>query len=329
MAAPAPLRLTISRDSACRLADFLEQPAARSITKSNHWQHFSSQNRIEISRTSGVVTMLGGAGFDGDYLQNFQRPGVAHHAKTFLKRLLGRDDVPRFMRAFHASREAAGPALEEMLRLLPGPVTAHKVLACYYMNRLSPHVVANGNSRYLEIGPGTGYFAALFLSTQGSRGTIVDLPEIIPFSFLYLTKVFPDADFVLPHEATGTAADARLVFITPDRLDAVPDNSAGMIVNTASFGEMMPAQIDAYFSFMRRVIAPDGLFFTANRVEKWMNPADIALENNAAAKGIPVRFAEYPWSAKDRDIFLYESPFHAMVQPHNPFMLRLLHLAKN
>ena len=44
-----------------------------------------------------------------------------------------------------------------------------------------------------------------------------------------------------------------------------------------------------------------------------------------------VRFwgAEYPWAAGDSDFFQYKSPFHAIVQPHNPLMLRLLHLAKH
>lgn len=335
MPATAPLRLTISRDAACRLADFLQQPAARSVTKSNHWQYFSGQNHIEISRASGEISMRGGAGFDGDYLLNFRRPDVALEVRTFLRRLLGRDDLPRFVRAYHAVQDTephGGPALEEMMGRLPGPATAHKVLACYYMNKLSPHIAAKTDLHYLEIGPGTGYLAALFLLLRGGRCTIVDLPEIIPFSFLYLTKVFPDADFVLPHEIAGAGADklrSRLVFTTPDLLNSLPDNSADVMVNTASFGEMVPEQIAAYFNFMRRVSAPDGLFFTANRVEKWMNRPGVAFENNVPGKGIPIRFAEYPWTANDRDIFQCASPFHAIVQPHNPIMLRLLHLAKH
>ena len=324
----------MNKQSANRLADFLHRPISGSITKSNHWQYFSKQSVVEVSRSSGRVSFRAGAGFDDDYELNFRAPELIRILKAALKRLFGRDDAHNFRRAFYATTPTQAPAVApiETISALPGPITAHKYLAHYYLNNLLPHASQLRNARYLEIGPGTGYLAALFRLARGGTCTIIDLPEMIPFSFLFLTKVFPDADFLLPNEITAAALKEnhpQLVFLTPDSLHLVPDYSADTIVNTASFGEMLPQQIKTYFEFMRRVIAPEGLFFTANRVEKWMNQTHVALDDNVPEKGIAVRFEDYPWSAGDRDVFYHLSEFHNIVQPQNPILMRLVRLARN
>ena len=159
----------------------------------------------------------------------------------------------------------------------------------------------------------------------------MDLPEIIPFSCLYLNKIFPNAQFLLPNEANSEAISgftSGFVFLCPDQLELVQDQSVDFAVNTASFGEMMPHQIGEYFHFLRRVMADNGMFFTTNRVEKWMNKVGDELEKNTAESGVAIRFHEYPWSGDDEDLFFHLSEFHTVLHPENPMFTRLTRLAR-
>lgn len=181
----------------------------------------------------------------------------------------------------------------------------HEIVAQHYMRLLQPYRVGT----YLEIGAGTGYLAALAHQLWRARIIIIDLPEILPLGFLYLHKRFPDASFSLPNEE----GCADFTFMTCG--DGIADDSVDLAVNTASFGEMKKTAIERYFRLLRRVLRPRGIFFTVNREEKVMD-------------GIPIRFADYPWSVEDVDLASGTSRLHDLTQPRNRMLMRLTHLAK-
>jgi hypothetical protein len=157
----------------------------------------------------------------------------------------------------------------------------------------------------------------------------IDLPEILPFSFLALHRAFPQSPFWLPNEIRGTPLelpDQGLVFLTTEQAPRLPDACMDLGVNTASFGEMLPEQVADYFALLRRINRPGGLFFTCNRVEKWMDREGAPVSNNVPGQGIPIRFDRYPWLPQDQDLFFGPSDFHTMVQPKNPTLQRLCRL---
>jgi SAM-dependent methyltransferase len=285
------LTITLAPAVADRLGRFLEQrgPAVRS----DHWRHFGGLNRIRVEGRCAIVSA--GTGFDSEYELNFRRPTLKERAGRLVRSVLGRSDLDRSRSAYAALWSEPSAAAE----------SPHAIIAQHYMQILRPYPATT----YLEIGPGTGYLAALVREAWGARITVIDLPEILPLGFLYLHTRFPHASFALP----GEPGPADFTFFTSG--EAVPADSVDLAVNTASFGEMTPETVAAYFGVLRRVIKPGGLFFTVNREEKVMD-------------GRPVRFAEYPWSPRDVDLSSGPSEMHRLVQAQNRMLMRLTRLAK-
>ncbi len=282
--------IKLAQEVADRLGRFLEQK--RSATRSDHWRYFGGLNRVRVEGCCAIVRA--GAGFDSEYELNFRRPTLKERAGRILRSVLRRSDLDK-------SREAYETLWSEPPAAAESP---HAVIAQHYMRILCSYSART----YLEIGPGTGYLAALAREAWASNVVIIDLPEILPLGFLYLHTRFPEATFALP----GEQGPADFTFATSG--EAVSSDSVDIAVNTASFGEMTTETVAAYFTVLRRVIKPGGLFFTVNREEKVMD-------------GRPVRFAEYPWSAGDIDLLSEPSKMHRLVQ-ENRMLMRLTRLAK-
>jgi SAM-dependent methyltransferase len=320
------VELRLAPDTAARLARYLETAGTAAARRTEHWHHFGGLNSLRVDAARGIVAFQAGAGFDSEYELSFRPYRLREIAASLLRRSGRRDPTTEFRRAFESLHPAApGLSLTAGAAVLGAPLTAHKTLAIHYANLLLPHLVGGRAWSCLEIGAGSGYLAALIRHLRPGRLVIVDLPEILPFSFLTLNRIFPDAPFRLPHE-TGNfdadPADRCMYFLTADQAASIPSGSVDLAVNTASFGEMLPEQIAAYFALLRRCARADGLFFTSNRVEKWMKrPA-------ADADPIAIRFEDYPWLPGDRDVFYGLSDFHARVQPENPVYSRLCRLTQ-
>jgi len=157
--------------------------------------------------------------------------------------------------------------------------------------------------RYLEIGAGNGNLSNLLLQRRKGTCYIVDLPRTLLGSLEFLTRKNPKLTVTLPNEAAkGQGLDADLVFLTPAQLHIIQDKSLSLAVNTFSFQEMTPAQVEDYFALIDRVVKPGGLFFTANRVEKI--PYGVSSLSSSQNDAV-MRFADYPWRP-DWQTIVYE-----------------------
>lgn len=324
--------LQIGRSTADRLRAYLQVQHTFGTKATNHWENYRDLNRIRVDPESSSAYFSAGAGFDSEYELNFRKKYVKEYFSDTYRALFGKHDALRFKEAFLKLWGSTPQInLEDTTQWLGMPLSAHKILAAHYANLVLPHLPAKSGFCYLEIGAGAGYLAAIMHRLRGGKAIIVDLPEILPFSFLFLHSRFPDSQYLLPHEASEESISgnsASFVFLTATQMNLVRDQFVDLAVNTASFGEMMPEQILAYFKFLRRALKSDGLFFNVNRVEKWMSQGQIATSENVPGKGIAIRFREYPWSARDRDLFFRLSEFHAIVQPQNSVFSRLCRLAR-
>jgi putative sugar O-methyltransferase len=171
--------------------------------------------------------------------------------------------------------------------------------ALYHLHSIAPFVLDDNNRGRqrlvaLEIGPGTGLLAlALRQLVPNSTIVLVDLPEILPFSCVLLSLAFPLARFYMLGENEGRLVDPErydFICLTPSTAADLPSESIDLAVNTDSMQEMEAEAIGAYFGLLRRVLRPPRLFYSSNRIEKWIG-------------GRATRLADYPYEPRDRHLF--------------------------
>jgi putative sugar O-methyltransferase len=178
----------------------------------------------------------------------------------------------------------------------------HIVMAYYYLNFFNHYVGLHAlkKSTILEIGGGNGNLSSV-LKWHTKNATIidVDLPETLSHAILYIGSLFPSAKILMPNEIeiTSDLSSYDFVFLTPTQLHFIADSSVDLAINTHSFQEMTHLQIDDYFKLIQRAGKADSIFFTSNRVEK-LPSGEGSFDKETAV--LPNRFANYPWSEKNK-----------------------------
>ena len=112
----------------------------------------------------------------------------------------------------------------------------------------------------LELGPGYGRTAYVFLTLQtGCRYVLVDIPPALYVAQRYLSNVFSDRK-IFSFRPFDTFADVReeyeaadIVFLTPNQLESLPDQSIDLFINISSLHEMRMDQIEYYFGEIERL----------------------------------------------------------------------------
>ncbi len=170
----------------------------------------------------------------------------------------------------------------------------HSIILAYYTYNIFNGYIGLGDIRsVLEIGAGNGTLAAL-LHNKIKKLTyvIVDLPETICLSMVFLTELFPDARILMPHEERAHGFNEYdFIFLTPEQINTLEDNCVDLAINNYSFQEMSHAQIAEYFKLIQRCSKKGAYFYTSNRVEKIPS----APNDGKETLELPQRFSEYPW----------------------------------
>ena len=133
----------------------------------------------------------------------------------------------------------------------------------------------------IEIGGGFGGLAyhVMCAFDRRLRYVIVDIPESLAFSAIYLCTLFPDLDnrFVSadgPIELSMTAGFTFVPNMDHARID-LRGRDGDLVVNTLSLSEMSDAQIEDYCAAAARWIGARGIFFEQNHQANHMGPGDI------------------------------------------------------
>ena len=158
-------------------------------------------------------------------------------------------------------------------------------LCLMFENGLIPHLderMAEHNPlRIIEIGGGFGGLAYHLMQVfEGRvRYIIVDLPESLAFSAIYLTTLFPDLDNHLAGETGAISLGETSGFTFVPNMDheriALDGRDADLVINTLSLSEMSDAQIDDYCRSAARWIGSRGIFFEQNHQSNHRGPGDI------------------------------------------------------
>lgn len=112
----------------------------------------------------------------------------------------------------------------------------------------------------MELGPGYGRTAYVFLALQANcRYILVDIPPALYVAQRYLSNVFAERR-IFGFRAFDKFADVRedyenaeIIFLTPNQLELLPDNSVDLFINISSLHEMRMDQIRFYFTLINRL----------------------------------------------------------------------------
>lgn len=173
------------------------------------------------------------------------------------------------------------------------------VRAILISNMLLPYIKKNSiiPKIILEIGPGSGNLLyCMKLLYENATCVIVDLPSSILFSAVNILSKMPEKNFILPNEISKKTnfSDYDFVFLRDDQIKLLQNEKVDVFLNTLSFAEMSKFIIKKYFRIMREITNKNNIFYCLNRVEKEM------IVNNKIEM---LRFHEYPWNIKDKNIF--------------------------
>lgn len=146
------------------------------------------------------------------------------------------------------------------------------------LNPLSANSLLDKEPVILEIGGGFGGLAYLLKKLlPGAQYYIVDLPETLLLSAIYLSILFQKQTNVLPKiEADSTSfqlAAPGTAFIPNFLMPRFrqTDIKFDLVINTLSMSEMSESQVRDYCLSVREMLKPDGVFFEQNHDGRHLN----------------------------------------------------------
>ena len=261
-------------------------------------------------------------GFDEDFKSNFVS---VPSKKTSLKNILAHG-----LSKFFKKNQPLGRLKSHLLRekydkiILPHEnLYRQKALFYLFLNDILnlDKLKYLDKINFLEIGPGSGLFASLILEhLDAEKIDLIDLPQVIPYAFIYLSHKHPNINISLPNES-DLRNTSVISFSTPGNLENI--SSFNLMINTLSFGEMKMSTIKSYMEFLRNKCENENIFYCYNRVEKFMRNA-----NSKDKKLYPIRLNEYPWSKND-EVLLYKLDDFNHIFTSQPMFKKAVKLSKS
>ena len=133
-------------------------------------------------------------------------------------------------------------------------------------NLLSKYINSTSKSRVLEIGAGYGRLGEVFHQLSDVQYIIVDIMPSIFVSRFYLERRHPKSkildfrDIAKIGRLPDNFEEYDFIFLTPNQLKYLPDESVDMVININSFMEMSWTAVDSYFSEIDRL--SNGFLYT-------------------------------------------------------------------
>ena len=207
------------------------------------------------------------------------------------------------------------------------------ILSYYYINILNSYIDFSKAKYVAEIGSGSGNLISLLKHHNKIKCMIdIDLPEMLLVCIVFLTKVFPEAKVLFPHEidnkvTKNTLLNYDFIFLAPSQIHLLEDNLFDLFINTISFQEMQKNQIKQYFDLVQRAGKKDSYFFIQNRLEKKPIDEHGNIDPNDPEKVKSLRFFEYPFF--DNEIIIFEECRFSSLVKKAKIYTRLEKILKN
>lgn len=336
------IKIKLSDENISRIKAFLNSENNKAtFSKSKLWKEFGSLSQIKIE---GNNIAMQGAGLYRSKLNILRK--FLYKLKKFIVNF---NSLPLFLSHQNAFELVMQDKLVKGKKQLDFNITPHHKIfksfnelkkdPCfkdfdfeyyetkhfYLLNILRTYINFANVTNVMEIGGGSGHFSTLINHYHPNIKTYIDIdiPETIIFSICFIMNFFPDKKICLPNEANNEDIYQNdFVFLTPNQINLIKDDSINLAINTASFAEMTKKDISIYFDLIQRTSKKGGYFFNHNRVHKVPAGKDHEANKNLE----PNIFAEYPY--KNNKVIIYDICSLVKLLEKDPFMIRLEQIVK-
>ena len=144
------------------------------------------------------------------------------------------------------------------------------IYATNYFKLLSSFISEEGI--VCEIGSGSGLLSALINEKKNTTNILVDIPNVMLTAIALYFTLFSNKRFLLPNEILNQdkldLEKYDFIFLLPDQINLIPNESVNFGINTQSFMEMDEREVDNYLQFFNIKTKYNGYFFCSNRLRK-------------------------------------------------------------
>jgi len=325
------MKLKIDKNISKRIISFVSSDLWKNLpshSKTQYWEHHANL-LSQFKMGSDYVEIQGVGGFNIPN-EKYSLNALTRPLKSFIKQLFSRDKL-RFLSFSDAFQRVIKENLfagyqqvkfdkekiiasnySQIKKIYPFNYDVNDpniILSYYYINILNSYIDFSNTKYIAEIGGGSGNLMSLLKYHNKPKCIVnIDLPEVLIVCIIFLTNIFPKANFLFPNEVNKKITSATLsnydfIFLTPSQLDFLDDNLFDLFINTISFQEMEKNQIKEYFNLIQRSGKKNSYFFNQNRVEKLPFDSNDDNKKSSIENIKPTRFCEYPFFNNEIKVF--------------------------
>jgi len=261
---------------------------------SSHWRKWAKESYMKVER--GAITEAQGVGFGDCQLQSSQ---VLLHYLTIISYLLFVRRRLNVLSWMHRAQE-----IMTACRVFDLFFSYDVFRQCCVGALLQTYIDERKHPEILMIGDGYGILAGLIkLRYPRCKLYLIDIMPALAFQAIVLGAWLKEAEFSLMisgerRQCFLPSRGADVTFCHAGALGKLRGKGYDLAINVAGMQEMNKISIRRYFTFLRRHLKPDGLFYCCNREEKILTGGEV------------VRFSEYPWLDGDIHLIDEEPPFY-------------------
>lgn len=129
------------------------------------------------------------------------------------------------------------------------------------------YIKSTDDLKFVEIGAGAAVNVSLMKNVHKAKFIIIDLPDTIFVSYLYLKTLFNGLKIALPNDVDGELNFDQydVIYLCPHQLDLIQDDMFDCAFNFSSFQEMPIEVVNNYVTLLERILKRGGYFVSCNQ----------------------------------------------------------------
>lgn len=289
---------------------YLENHSLNDQEMSSHWKHYSNLFSVKIDETDKVVA-LRGIGFGDQMTRNPLQKGVhwIGHSIHFLQS----QDKARII-----------SLLAKTMKICNS--TGFSVSFDVFKQILSLNLILHYGSEllmdkkmpvFIVIGDGFGFMACLLKSVfPNALIILVDIGKTLLFQAFYCQRAHPESLHVLLNSDNFNPERADFLYCPAHQLKELDAHlqsqslKVDVSINIVSMQEMKPETVCEYFSFLRKNLEIQNLFYCCNREKKVLMGGEI------------LEIKKYPYTERDHHYVDEYCPWYKFFLTARPYVYK-------